>query len=93
MNQRDNMLALLNGEDYQEVPAWFLGFDNEDLARTLNPNSDFPKNLSPHPEKTDYVWDRITDEERQRTLNYNQAFLKPAVIVGWGANMMFGAQI
>jgi hypothetical protein len=90
MNQRENMLALLNGEEYQEVPVWFLGFDNEDLARKLNPNSDFPTNLSPNPEKTDYVWDRITDEERQRTLNYNQAFLKPAVIVGWGANMMFG---
>lgn len=90
MTSRDQMLALLNGEPYQAVPIWLMGFENEQLARKLNPDHRLPDNLSHNPERTNYPWDRISDDERQRTINFNTATLKPTVAVGWGANMSFG---
>ncbi len=59
MNERENFLALLNGEDYDTVPIWLMGFENEDLARKLNPEYRLPDNISHNPERTDYPWDRI----------------------------------
>jgi uroporphyrinogen-III decarboxylase len=90
MNERENILALLKGEEYERVPIWLMGFDNEDAARRLNPGVELPLNLSHNPERENYPWDRLTDEERQRTLNYNCAVMKPAVVVGWGANQSLG---
>ena len=90
MTHRENMLALLNNEPYPAVPIWLMGFENEDLARKLNPDHRLPDNLSHNPERANYPWDRISDAERQRTINYNTATLKPVVAVGWGANMSFG---
>jgi len=90
MNDRENIIALLNGEEYERVPIWIQGFDNEDTARRLNPKCEFPEKLSPNPETTDYPWDRISDKERIRIISYNQVLFKPAVVVGWGANMDFG---
>ena len=90
MKQSENILALLRGEPYEAVPIWLMGFDNEDTARRLNPGHELADNLSHNPEKNNYPWDRISDAERQKTINYNQATLKPAVTVGWGANMAFG---
>ena len=90
MTYRENLFALLKGEDYDTVPIWLMGFENEDVARKLNPEYDFPENLSHNPERTNYQWDRISDEERERTLNYNRALLKPVVVIGWGANMPLG---
>jgi hypothetical protein len=90
MTHRENMLALLNNEPYQSVPIWLMGFENADLARKLNPDVRLPDNLSHNPEKNNYPWDRFSDAERNRTINYNTATLKPTVTVGWGANMSFG---
>ncbi len=90
MTPRDNMLALLRGEAHDEVPIWLMGFDNDDLARRLNPGVEFPEHLFHNPERVDYPWDRISDVERERTLAYNRAILKPVVVAGWGANMALG---
>ncbi len=90
MNYRENFYAFLKGKDYETVPVWLMGFENEDVARNLNSEYDFPVNLSHNPERENYPWDRITDEERKRTVTYNQALLKPVVVVGCGANMPLG---
>ncbi len=90
MTHRENMLALLKNEPYTAVPIWLMGFENEDLARKLNPHVRLPDNLSHNPEKNNYPWDRISDAERSRTINYNTATLKPTITIGWGANMSFG---
>jgi hypothetical protein len=84
------MIALLRGEDHESVPVWLMGFDNEDLARRLNPDVEFPEHLYHNPERSDYPWDRISDIERERTLAYNRAIHKPVVVAGWGANMALG---
>jgi len=90
MTHRENFRALLDGEPYDHVPIWLMGFENEDAARRLNPDRRFPDNLAHNPELQDYPWDRISDEERERVLEYNRATLKPIVAVGWGANMPLG---
>jgi hypothetical protein len=90
MTHRQNMLALFTNEPHPAVPIWLMGFENEDLARKLNPSVRLPDNLSHNPEKDNYPWDRISDAERNRTINYNTATLKPTVTIGWGANMSFG---
>jgi hypothetical protein len=90
MTERDNILTLLNSEAYESVPIWFMGFDNEDVARNLNPEYEFPANLSHNPERENYPWDRISDDERRRTIIYNRALLKPVTTIGWGANMPLG---
>ena len=90
MTPRENMLAILNGEPYKSVPIWIMGFENEDLARRLIPEVKFIDSLFHNPEKCNYPWDRLTDDERNRAINYNQAILKPLTVVGWGANMALG---
>jgi hypothetical protein len=90
MNYRENYFALLKGKSYEHIPVWLMGFENEDTARRLNPDKRLPDNLSQNPERTDYPWDRISDDERERTITYNRAILKPIVVVGWGANMPLG---
>ncbi|MFC1693875.1 uroporphyrinogen decarboxylase family protein [Candidatus Latescibacterota bacterium] len=90
MTHRENFFALLHGEEYDTVPLWLMGFENEDTARKLNPEYRFPDNLSHNPERTDYPWNRLSDEEREHTLNYNTALMKPVVVTGWGANMALG---
>lgn len=90
MTHRDNFIALMKGEPYDRVPVWLMGFENEDVGRKLNPGYKFPDNFAHNPERGDYPWDRISDEERGRTLTYNRAVLKPIVVVGWGANMPLG---
>ena len=90
MTFRENFSAFLGSEDYDSVPIWLMGFENEDVARNLNPEYEFPQNLSHNPEREDYKWDRISDNERIRTINYNHALQKPVVVVGWGANMPLG---
>lgn len=90
MTPRENILALLTGESYESVPIWLMGFDNDDLARKLNPGAEFPKSMFHNPEKFNYPWDRLPDDERMRTLNYNRSVLKPVIAVGWGANMALG---
>ena len=90
MTHRQNMLALLNNQPYQTVPIWLMGFENADLARKLNPGVRLPDNLSHNPETNNYPWDRISDTERCRTINFNTATLKPTVTIGWGANLSFG---
>ena len=65
MTFRDNICALLKDEDYETVPVWIMGFENEDVARYLNSEHELPQNLSHNPEKENYPWDRISDEERQ----------------------------
>ncbi|MFC1489580.1 uroporphyrinogen decarboxylase family protein [Candidatus Latescibacterota bacterium] len=90
MTYRENMFAIFDGEQYDSVPIWLMGFENEDVARKLNPEHDLPDNLSHNPEREDYPWDRISDEERRKTINYNNALMKPVVVVGWGANMPLG---
>ena len=67
-----------------------MGFENEDVARDLHPDKNFPMNLSHNPERENYPWDRVTDDERQRIITYNQAIMKPVVVAGWGANMPLG---
>jgi hypothetical protein len=84
------MIALLRGEDHESVPVWLMGFDNDELARRLNPDVEFPEHLYHNPERSNYLWDRISDIERERTLAYNRAIHKPVVVVGWGANMALG---
>lgn len=84
------MIALLRGEPHETVPIWLMGFDNDDAARRLNPEADLPENLYHNPEGNDYPWDRLSDAERLRTIEYNRAVLKPVVVVGWGANMALG---
>lgn len=90
MTGRDTMLALLRGESHDSVPVWFMGFDNDDVARKLNPEVELPENLYHNPEHRDYPWDRLSDEERRRTIAYNRAVLKPVTVIGWGANMALG---
>ena len=90
MNKRENYFAVLDGKDYDNVPIWLMGFENEDLARKLNPEYRLPDNISHNPERIDYPWDRISDDERNRTINYNRATLKPIVGIGWGANAPHG---
>ena len=90
MNYKENFFALMQGKHYESVPIWLMGFENEDTARRLNLEYRLPDNLSHNPETTDYPWNRISDEERERTLNYNEATLRPVVAVGWGANMSLG---
>src|SRR3989339_2259115 len=90
MTYRENFIAMLDSDRYESVPLWIMGFDNEDTARRLNPGYDLPMNLSHNPERENYPWESISDDERERTVNYNCALLKPAVVVGWGANLSFG---
>ena len=90
MTERENLLAMLAGEPYNHVPIWLMGFENEDVARALMPDVRLPDNLSNNPEREDYPWDRISEAERERTLAYNHATLKPVVVTGWGANMPLG---
>ncbi len=90
MTYRENIQALLEGDPYDSVPIWIMGFENEDAARRLNPTYDFPDNLSHNPERADYPWDRISDEERRKTVTYNIAVQRPIVTIGWGANMPHG---
>jgi uroporphyrinogen decarboxylase len=90
ITMRENLLALLHGSEHEYVPIWLMGFDNDDVARMLNPGMKLPDNLYHNPEKNDYPWDRISDEERGRTITYNSAILKPVIVVGWGANMALG---
>jgi uroporphyrinogen-III decarboxylase len=90
MNHRENLLALLRGEEYERVPIWLMGFDNEDAARRLNPEYQLPVNFSHNPEKINYPWQPLSDDERQRTINFNKAISKPVVTVGWGANSALG---
>ncbi len=90
MTHRENMLALLRGEPHEAVPIWFMGFDNGDAARKLNPEIELPESLYHNPEKMDYPWDRLPDDERRRTIAYNEAVLKPVTVIGWGANMALG---
>ena len=90
MTPRENILGLLNGETYDSVPVWFMGFDNDDLAHKLVSGARLPDSLFHNPEKFDYPWERLSDDERTRTLDYNRAVLKPATVIGWGANMALG---
>ena len=90
MTPGENLRAMLKREPYEYVPVWFMGFDNDEVARRLNPNVRFPDAFFHNPEKFDYPWNRLSDEERQRTLAYNEATLKPVVVAGWGANMALG---
>ena len=90
MTERENILALLNGEPYERVPVWIMGFENEYTARRLNPTYEFPENFFHNPEKNNYPWDRISDEERQRTIAFNKACMKPVTACGWGANGALG---
>ena len=90
MTPRENILALLNGETYESVPIWIMGFDNDDLARSLHPDIRFPDSLFHNPDKFEYPWDRLPDEERGRTLAYNRSIMKPVAVIGWGANMSLG---
>ena len=90
MTARDNMLALLRGEPYESVPIWFMGYDNDDLARRLHPDTRLPDALFHNPESFDYPWDRLPDGERERVLDYNRNILKPVTVIGWGANMALG---
>jgi len=41
MTYRENFIAMLDGGDYESVPLWIMGFDNEDTARRLNPGYDY----------------------------------------------------
>ncbi len=90
MTPREKMLSLLQREGIGEVPIWLMGFESAELARRLNPEYELPVNLSAFPEKDNYPWGRLSDDERSRTINYNNAIDKPVVTVGWGANMSFG---
>jgi hypothetical protein len=90
MTPRENIRALLEGEPYESVPVWLMGFENDELARKLNPGVRLPDSLFHNPEKFGYPWDRLPDEERKRTLAYNRATLKPVTVIGWGANMALG---
>ncbi len=90
MTYRENILALLNGRSHESVPIWIMGFENEDVARELNPDKDFPMNLSHNPERENYPWDRISDDERRRTIIYNETVMKPVIVAGWGSNMPLG---
>jgi hypothetical protein len=90
MTYRENIIALLDNETYETVPIWIMGFENEDAARRLNPGYELPDNLSHNPEREDYPWSRISDEERRKTINYNIAVHRPITVIGWGANMPHG---
>lgn len=90
MTYRENMIALLRGEPHESVPLWLMGFDNDDAARSLNDGLALPENLFHNPGIRDYPWERLSDEERRRTITYNHAILKPVVVAGWGANMALG---
>lgn len=90
MTPGENLRALLNGESYESAPVWLMGFDNDDLARKLNPDYSFPDSLFHNPDTFDYPWESLSDEDRMLTLEYNRATLKPVVVVGWGANMALG---
>jgi len=90
MNERDNLLALLGRKVHDYVPAWLMGFENEELAQTLLPRVDLPEGLSHNPERFDYPWSRLSDPERERVCAFSRAILRPAVAAGWGANLAFG---
>ncbi len=90
MTPRENMLALLSGEPYERVPIWLMGFDNDHVVRNLYPGRDFPASLFHNPDVFEYPWQALPEAERRKTLDYNAAVLKPAVVAGWGANMSFG---
>jgi hypothetical protein len=90
MTERINLLALLNGEEYEHVPIWLMGFEHEDLARELLPDLALPQALSHNPERSSYPWDRLNDEERRRIRDFCRSILRPAVAIGWGANLGFG---
>ena len=51
MNNREKFFAVLNGEDYDTVPVWLMGFENEDLARKLNQQSPLGAFLDPLADK------------------------------------------
>ena len=90
LTSRENMLALLRGEPYESVPIWLMGFDNDSVARKLNPGMEFPGSLFHNPDSYDYPWEPLPDGERKKTIAYNKAVMKPAIVAGWGANMSFG---
>jgi len=90
MTERENYLLLFEGRDYDHVPIWLMGFESEDVTRRLNPGIRFPDNLAHNPESGDYPWDRLSDDERRRVLDYNRVLHKPVVVAGWGANMPLG---
>jgi len=90
MIHRENFFALLEGEPYERVPIWLMGFENEDAGRRLVPEYEMPRCFAHNPEDEDYPWDRVPDDERERILNYNRALRKPIVVAGWGANMPLG---
>lgn len=90
MTPRENMLALLAGEDYEYVPVWLMGFDHDGVARRLHQEKEFPASLFHNPDAFDYPWEALPGDERRKTLSYNEAVMKPAVVAGWGANMSFG---
>jgi hypothetical protein len=90
VNERDNFLAMLRSGDHTRVPVWLMGFESEELAEQLLPKVELPEALSHNPESFDYPRDRLTDPERRRLCAYSRAVLRPAVAVGWGANLAFG---
>lgn len=90
ISERDNLLALLSGQDYESVPVWLMGFEHEDLAAELLPQVMLPESLSHNPTDSDYPWDRLSSEERQRTADFCRGILRPVALVGWGANLGFG---
>lgn len=90
MNERDNLIALLDKKEYEHVPIWLMGFEHEDQARALLPKSRLPWALSHNPESSDYPWEPLSEEERRRIRDFCRAILRPAAVVGWGANLGFG---
>jgi hypothetical protein len=90
MDERSNLLSLLEGGRYEQVPIWLMGFEHEGLARKLLPELELPRGLSHNPESADYPWDRLSDGERRKMLGFCRSILRPVVSVGWGANLGFG---
>jgi len=90
MNERENLLALLNGREYERVPIWLMGFEHEDLARLLVQETELPRSLSHNPEYSDYPWAPLSDRERRKTRDFCRGILRPIVEIGWGANLGFG---
>jgi uroporphyrinogen-III decarboxylase len=90
MNERDNLLALLDRKEHSHVPIWLMGFESEELAAQLLPGIELPEALSHNPEAFDYPWQRLADPERQKLCALSRAVIRPVVAVGWGANLAFG---
>jgi hypothetical protein len=67
-----------------------MGFESEELAAKLLPEVELPEALSHNPEAFDYPREPLSDPERRRLCAYSRAVLRPAVAVGWGANLAFG---